>query len=166
MPQISELMTRGVRSLMPTDTIMFAAQAMDELNVGVIPVCEGERLKGIVTDRDIVVRGVAQGLDSQTALSQVMSAGVHACREDQSIEEATRIMSERQIRRLPVVDGEQKLVGILSLGDIADRGGEQMAGDALEQISTPAEPDRSGISAAGGSAAGGSASGQASRTPG
>lgn len=164
---LSDRMTRGVRSLKPDDSIQFAAQAMDELNVGVIPVCdEGGRLVGIVTDRDIVVRGVAQGLDGKTALSQLMSKDVKVCREDDSVEDAVRLMSEQQIRRIPVVDADQKLVGIVSLGDLSAEGSADAAGDALKDISTPSAPDRSGFSAAAGPAAGGSASGEPSRTPG
>lgn len=166
MSKLSDLMTRGVRSLKPEDSMMFAAQAMDELRVGVIPICGDDgRLVGIVTDRDIVVRGVAQGLGGDTKLSDVMSADVRACREDQPVEEAVRLMSEQQIRRIPVVDENDRLVGIVSLGDLSAEGDADAAGDALQNISTPSEPDRSGFSAAAGSAAGGSASGKPSRTP-
>jgi CBS domain-containing protein len=159
-------MTRGVRSMAPTDTLQLAAQAMDELNVGAIPVCEGDRVVGMVTDRDIVVRGVAQGrAGASTALREVMSAQVETCREDESVKDVSQKMQERQIRRLPVLDRAGKLIGIVSLGDLATKGEAEEAGEALSDISEPAEPDRSGISAASGKAGGGSASGTPSRSP-
>lgn len=166
MTTIADRMTRGVRSLDADDSMMFAAQAMDELNVGSIPVCQDERLIGIVTDRDIVVRGVAQGLDGDTKLSELMSKGVQSCREDQAVEDAVRLMRANKIRRVPVVDADGRLVGIVALGDLSAEGDADAAGDALQDISTPSAPDRSGFSAAAGPAAGGSASGQPSRTPG
>jgi CBS domain-containing protein len=156
MTQVSDVMTRGVRSMQPQDMVELAAQAMDELNVGTIPVCEGERLVGIVTDRDIVVRAVAQGLAAdRTPLGDVMSTQVHTCREDDALEEVAELMSAAQVRRLPVLDRDERLIGILSLGDIAAKAGSQEAGDALSDISEPAAPDRSGQSIAAGAAGGG-----------
>lgn len=166
MTRVAEVMTRGVRSMSPRDSLQFAAQAMDELDVGVIPVCEKERLIGMVTDRDITVRGVAQGCPADsTPISDVMSEDVLCCFEDQSIEEATEQMRAAQVRRLPVLDKNKRLVGMLALGDVAAKAGSEQAGDALSEISEPAEPDRSGNSAASGKAGGGSASGKASRMP-
>ena len=144
MTQIADVMTRGVRSMAPSDSVQSAAQAMDELNVGAVPVCDGYKLVGMVTDRDIAVRCVAAGLaGDQTQLEQVLSANVRFCREDQSVEEAVEMMQAAGVRRLPVVDSDQKLVGIVSLGDIAVKGSEELASEALEGISYPAEPDRS-----------------------
>lgn len=164
MTAVSEVMTRGVRTMTPQDTVMMAAQAMDELNVGAIPVCEGDEIVGIVTDRDIVVRGVAQGCaPDQTRLQDVMSTDVRCCREDQTVEEVLEEMRGVQVRRMPVVDDGGHIVGILSLGDVAVKAGEDCAGEALADISEPAEPDRSNMSQASGAAGGGSASGQASR---
>jgi CBS domain-containing protein len=161
MSTVRDIMTRGVRTLSPSDTVMFAAQAMAELDVGAIPVCDGRRLVGMLTDRDITIRSVAQGFDPQnTALEQVMSSDVQWCYEEQSIEEATQLMRDAQIRRLPIVDHERHLVGVLSLGDVAAKGELQEASEALKDISTPSEPERSGQSAASGAAGGGSASGQ------
>lgn len=156
MTTVKDVMTRGVRSLSPTDTVQFAAQAMDELAVGSVPVCDGQKLVGMVTDRDITIRSTAQGLPADTtSLSQVMSEGVRWCYEDQTLEEAARQMCDAQIRRLPVVDREKRLVGVLSLGDVAVKFSAEEAAQALRDISKPAEPDRRGISAAAGSAAGG-----------
>lgn len=166
MTQVAEVMTRGVRSMSPRDSLQFAAQAMDELDIGAIPVCDGERLVGMVTDRDITVRGVAQGcaVDS-TPLSAVMSGEPQCCYEDQSIEEVSALMQDEQIRRLPVLDRDKHLVGMLSLGDLAAKAGGRPAGEALEKISEPAEPDRSGLSSASGSAGGGSPGSGAAPTP-
>ena len=143
MSRVSELMTRGVHVMSPVDTLQAAARAMDELNVGAIPVCEGERVVGLVTDRDIVVRGVAQGLPmAATPLSEVMSAPVRCCHEDDLIADVTSLMGSVQLRRVPVLDREEHLVGMLSLGDVAAKAGPQEAGSALSDISDPAEPDR------------------------
>jgi CBS domain-containing protein len=156
MTQVSEAMTRGVRTMAPNESVMKAAQAMDELNVGSIPVCDGERLVGMVTDRDIVLRAVAQGCAAdRTPLSQVMSEHVRWCYEDESVDEVAAKMRQTQIRRLPVVDREQHLVGILALGDLAAKGEDEQAEDVLRDVSEPAEPDRSGQSAASGPAGGG-----------
>jgi CBS domain-containing protein len=166
MTQVAELMTRGVRSLAPGDSLQFAAQAMDELDVGAVPVCDGDELVGMVTDRDIAIRGVAQGRPVDcTPLREVMSDKVLWCFEHQAVDEAMTLMSQAKVRRLPVVDQDRRLVGMLSLGDVAVKAGSQGALDALTQISEPARPDRSGTSAASGAAGGGSASGAPSRMP-
>jgi CBS domain-containing protein len=160
MAQVSELMTRGVRTLTPNESMLLAAQAMEELDVGVIPVCDGRKLVGIVTDRDIVLRGVAQGCPAdQTPLSSLMTRDACWCFEDQSVEEATEQMREAQIRRLPVVDRDKHLVGMLSLGDVATRGGAEAGAQTLEDVSQPSRPDRSGQSAASGAAGGGMSQG-------
>jgi CBS domain-containing protein len=158
---VRDLMTRGVRTLSPSDTAVFAAQAMAELDVGSVPVCDGQRLVGVVTDRDLTIRCLAQGRDAEsTRLEEVMSPDVQWCYEEQSVEEAAQLMRDAQIRRLPIVDHDRKLVGVISLGDLAAKGDAHDASEALRDISTPSEPDRSGQSAASGSAGGGSASGQ------
>lgn len=153
MTRVADVMTRGVRSMTPKDSLQLAAQAMDELNVGSIPVCDGDRVVGLVTDRDIVVRAVAQGLQVEhTALGDVMSAPVRCCYEDDALEEATELMSAVQLRRVPVLDRDGKLVGMLSLGDVAAKAGPRQAGGPLSDISEPAEPDRSSASEASGAA--------------
>jgi len=153
MTTVAEVMTRGVRSMSPQDPVVMAAQAMDELNVGVIPVCEGEKVVGMVTDRDIVVRGVAQAADTKTMkLADVMSTNVRCVHEDDDIDDVLSQMANAQIRRLPVVDKDEKLVGIVSLGDIAakDPEDEEDIAMSLGDISTPAEPDRSKQAKSGG----------------
>lgn len=144
MSQIRDVMTRDVRTVRPDDTLRAAAQCMDELNIGVLPVCDGDRLVGMVTDRDITVRGVAQGKQpDECRVSDVMSASVRSCYEDEEVDDVLDEMSDVQIRRVPVVDRQQKLVGIVSLGDLSERGGEQRrVAEALRDISTPSQPDR------------------------
>jgi len=165
---VADVMTRGVRSMSPQDTVVLAAQAMDELNIGVIPVCEGGKLVGMVTDRDIVVRGVAQQADTQTMkLADVMSTNVRCATEDEDVDEVLDEMAQAQIRRMPVVDEDERLVGMVTLGDIAaktDDEGMDVA-QSLGDISEPAEPDRSGQSRASGPAGGGSSSGKPRRQP-
>lgn len=143
MTQVAQIMTRGVRALAPTDSLVVAAQTMDELNIGAIPVCDGDQLVGMITDRDITVRGVAQGRPlNDTPLGEVMSQNVRWCYEDDSVEDKLAEMCAVQIRRLPVVDRQQHLVGMLSLGDVAVKVDPVEAGEALVAISLPAEPDR------------------------
>lgn len=168
MTTVADVMTRGVRSMSPEDPVVRAAQAMDELNVGVIPVCEGEKLVGMVTDRDIVVRGVAQNGDTKSMkLADVMSTNVRCAREDEGVDEVLSEMAEYQIRRLPVVDDQQRLVGIITLGDIAAKDPDDDAdvGESLGDISSPAEPDRSHQSQASGAAGGAAASAKPRRQP-
>jgi CBS domain-containing protein len=143
MPKISEVMTRGVEVIRPAETLQRAAQRMDELNVGALPVCEGESLVGMITDRDITVRATAAGLDpNQTPVSDVMTEQTRWCTEEQTIDEVMRQMSDVQIRRLPVLNRAHELVGIVSLGDLAVRQSGHIDG-ALREISSPSEPDRS-----------------------
>src|SRR5437868_12688379 len=112
MTTVAEVMTRGVRSMSPQDPVTLAAQAMDELNVGVIPVCEGDKLVGMVTDRDIVVRGVAQQVDPKTMkLADVMSTHVRCAHEDDDVDDVLGQMARTQVRRMPVLDANEKLVG-------------------------------------------------------
>ena len=139
MTTVTDVMTRNVRTMAPGDTVAAAAKAMSELNVGVIPVCEGDKLLGVVTDRDIVLRAVAKGLDGDTLLSKVMSTDVRTARETDDLDTVLADMASRQIRRLPVLDGSQRLTGIISIGDIAVKGqDEEDVGQSLADISSPA----------------------------
>ncbi|MPZ34931.1 MAG: CBS domain-containing protein [Rhodospirillales bacterium] len=137
-----EVMTRDVVTVRPDATLREAACLMDDLNVGALPVCDGRRLVGIITDRDITVRATADGMrPDATPVHVVMTDDVCWCFEDDSIDEIEHEMARHQIRRLPVVDACKRLVGMLTLGDLADdrvRGTE----DTLRSISRPAEPDR------------------------
>ena len=142
MTAVSEVMTRDVRTLSPQDSIARAAQAMAALDVGVVPVCEGDRLVGMVTDRDLVVRGVAKGRAVEdTPLREVMSPEPSWCYDDQSTDDVLEQMRAARIRRVPVLDRREHLVGMLTLGDVAVKADEQGAGIVLEEVSEPARPD-------------------------
>jgi CBS domain-containing protein len=147
MSRISEVMTRDVRVIAPHESLQRAAQIMDELNVGVLPVCEGEQLAGMATDRDIVVRAVSAGMPvDSTPVSEVMSTNVECCYEDEDVEDVMDRMRDMQVRRIPVMDRQEHLVGMVSLGDLATRSGdEDEVKDTLEGISQPSEPDRSSL---------------------
>jgi CBS domain-containing protein len=117
---------------------------MRDLDVGLIPVCEGEELKGTLTDRDITVRATAEGCNpSKIKVSDIMSTDIVYCFEDQEIEEAMSLMEAKQIRRLPILSREKRLVGIVSLGDLAVHAGQnELLGETLKEVSRPAIPRR------------------------
>lgn len=141
MQTLASVMTPSPAALAANESILRAAQMMEELNVGALPICDGERLIGIVTDRDITVRAVAHQLPpEETSVSEAMSEGVQWCYADESVDDAREMMETMQVRRIPVVDREQHLVGIVSLGDLAVKTGDSEG--TLEQISQPAAPDR------------------------
>ena len=137
--KLSEIMTRDVEVLAPEGMLDEAARRMKELDVGMMPVCDGERIVGMLTDRDIVVRAVAAGADScRTPVRQAMTPDVYYCFEDQDVEDAAQLMRAEQIRRLPIVDRDKRLTGIVALGDLAVRThDEQLAGRVLEGVSEP-----------------------------
>jgi CBS domain-containing protein len=145
MPQrVREVMTQGVETVPPDATVREAAVKMQRLNVGPLPVWDGERVVGMITDRDITVRAVAAGRDPDaTPVREVMTPDVVVCFEDQPVDEATEIMKEREVRRLPVLDRSRRLVGIVALGDLAVYAARPaVAEDVLERVSQPAEPER------------------------
>jgi len=128
-------MTRGVEVVKPDDNLVAAAKKMADLDIGFVPVCDGERLVGALTDRDITVRATAEGRDPQTTkVSEVMSPDVTYCMEDEDIDQTARRMKEKQLRRVLVVDRDKKLVGVVSLGDLA-RQQEGQSADVLESVS-------------------------------
>ena len=135
--KVNEAMTRDVRVASPDETIRQAAEAMATLDAGVLPVGENDHLIGMITDRDIAIRGIAQGKGPTAKVRDVMTEDVKYCFDDQEVEEVTRNMADIQIRRLPVLNREKRLVGILSLGDIAISPASKEAGDALRGISRP-----------------------------
>ena len=139
MEKVGDIMNTDVETISPDATIEEAAQQMRDGDYGVLPVGDDENLIGIITDRDIAIRAVAEGKDVDTPVSEVMSEGVVCANEDDSVEEAAEIMSDHQIRRLPVVDSDNKLVGIVSIGDFAvevsDLG---PVAEAMSKISAPA----------------------------
>lgn len=143
MQLISEIMTRDVMTVSPQESIRRAAQLMDELNVGAIPVSDAGRLIGMVTDRDITVRATSAGESpNETMVRDIMSVNVKTCFDDQSVDEVMEQMRDVQIRRVPVLDHvTQNLVGIVSLGDVATKHSAEVD-RTLDEISRPSEPDR------------------------
>ncbi len=143
---IGAIMTRDVSCCPPDATLQQVAKLMADRNVGTVPIAEGDRLVGLVTDRDLAVRAIAAGADPRTErIAPYVTKSVTTVRPDTPIDQAVRLMEEHQIRRLPVVEGG-RLVGIVSLGDLATKATrptgqrEQMAGEALEEISKPSRP--------------------------
>jgi CBS domain-containing protein len=141
---VGEVMTRNVEVIGSNAPLVEAAAKMKDLDVGLIPVCEADELKGTLTDRDITVRGIAEGHNpSETKVGDIMSTDLAYCFEDEEIGEALNIMEARQIRRLPVLSRERRLVGIVSLGDLAVHGGQrELVGETLKEVSQPAIPRR------------------------
>ncbi|MGH7928931.1 MAG: CBS domain-containing protein [Candidatus Binatia bacterium] len=145
--QIREVMTEAPEIIHSDAPATEAAAKMRDLDVGSLPVCDGARLEGLLTDRDIAVRLVAEGLDpSGTKVSEIMTLGATYCFDDQTVEEAATVMEAHQIRRLPILNRDKHLIGMLSLGDVAVRthGSEdrELADEALKDISEPSEPNR------------------------
>ena len=139
--KIREMMTKGTRSVSSETPVIEAAGLMRLHDIGVVPVLEGERIVGMLTDRDIVLQLVADGRDPRTTLVRdVMSTGSISVFDDQSVEEGVELMQKYQIRRLPVLDRSNKLVGIISLGDIAVDVHAGLSGKALKEVSEPAVP--------------------------
>jgi CBS domain-containing protein len=136
---VRDVMTRGVETAAPDATIVDVARRMRDLDVGSLPVCDGTRLIGIVTDRDLSVRATASGKDPNTTrVREVMSPEIAWVFDDEPADAAARVMRERQIRRLPVLDRSDRLVGVVALGDLAtDLGDDKLKGSTLEDISQP-----------------------------
>ena len=137
--QVKEVMTRGAECVAPDATLQEAAQKMKGLDVGPLPVCDNNRLVGMLTDRDITVRAVAEGKDPRTTrVRDAMTEGIAYCFEEDDVADAARLMKERQIRRLVVLNRDKRLAGIVSLGDLAvETGDEHLAGKTLERVSQP-----------------------------
>ena len=135
--KVSEVMTTDVETVSADQTAREAANFMLRADAGSIPVCEGDRVIGMITDRDIAVRGVAEGRGPDTPVSELMSDGIICAREDEDIQTVAQRMSEEQIRRIPVLDAEDKLCGIVSLGDLARETRGEAAEQALEGVSAP-----------------------------
>jgi CBS domain-containing protein len=142
---VAEVMTTNVDSCSPESTCKEVAMKMKELDVGAVPICDNEKLVGIVTDRDIVIKGFVNDLSSDSTISELVTDNVVKGNKEMSVEEAVRLMSQHQIRRLPIVE-DDKLVGIVSLGDLAvNNQSTYEAGQALKKISNPAEPKQSNL---------------------
>jgi CBS domain-containing protein len=134
--KVSEIMTREVNTVTNENTLQQAAEKMKDLNIGELPIVVGDEAVGIITDRDITIRGVAHGLDPKVAkVVDAMSEGVVYCKEEDDIEEAAKLMSNRKVRRLPVMGGDGKLTGVVSLGDLAMKMNQSLVGEVLQEIS-------------------------------
>jgi CBS domain-containing protein len=138
--KVQDILTKDPEVIRPDATIREAARKMKECDIGMLPVCDGERLVGAVTDRDLSIRAVAEGRDPNTTkVSEVMTSGISYCFEDQELGDAAKVMEEKQIRRLPVVNRGKRLVGIVSLGDFAVRSEEnRLTEEVLQCVSEPA----------------------------
>jgi CBS domain-containing protein len=134
MPAISQIMTANPQAADARDSLQTVARAMKAGDFGSMPVLENGRLAGVVTERDIAVRGVAQGLASDVAISEVMSAEPVCVRPDCDLSEAARLMQDKQIRRLYVTDNDE-LVGVAALADVVGAAGDRLSGETIEQIS-------------------------------
>jgi CBS domain-containing protein len=138
MQLLKNLMSRDVKVISPEMTIGDAAKRMRDGDFGMMPVGEDDRMIGTISDRDIAIRAVAEGKDAGTRVRDVMSAGIAWAYEDDTVEQAAKIMSERQVRRLPILDRDKRLVGIVALGDFAvERSEMKPAAEALSEISKP-----------------------------
>jgi CBS domain-containing protein len=135
--RVSEVMSREVKVANPQQRIREAAKTMAEIDAGVLPVGENDRLVGMITDRDIAVRAVAAGKGPDTPVREVMTTDVKYCYEDEDLVHVSKNMAEQQVRRLPVVNRDKRLVGILALADIAASEGSRVTGRAVEGITRP-----------------------------
>jgi len=142
--ELREIMTRNPEVVSGDASLQEAATKMKNLDVGLMPICDGDRLQGMLTDRDITIRATADGRDpNKTKVTEVMSTDVAYCFEDQDVAEAVSLMEARQIRRLPILNKDKHLVGVVSLGDIAVHVGDRdLAGETLQEVSEPAQPKR------------------------
>jgi CBS domain-containing protein len=145
--KLRDLMTENVEVITPDTSLEQAARKMRDLDVGVLPVCDGERLLGMLSDRDLIIRATAEGRDPKsTPVRESMTPEIVYCFEDQEASEAEQLMSERQIRRLAVLNRDKQLVGIVSLGDLATKTDKTRAvGKTLEKVSEPTEPSKPAI---------------------
>ena len=135
--KVSKIMSRDVTLLNPQQTICVAASLMAEIDAGALPVGENDRLVGMITDRDIVVRAVAQGRSADTKVADVMSKEVLYCFDTDNIDDVARNMGKARVRRLPVVNRDKRLVGIVSLGDLARNDDATNIGQTVTRVSTP-----------------------------
>ena len=137
--KLSEIMTREVEVIQPDDSLRSAAKKMRDRNIGFLPVCDGDALMGVLSDRDITIRALADGMDVNVMLGRdLMTTPAIYCFEDQDVSEAAKIMEENQIRRLVVLSRDDKsLVGVISLGDLARNETSELSGKVLQRVSAP-----------------------------
>jgi CBS domain-containing protein len=137
MKKVSDVMTRDIHLATPEQTIASAAAEMAKADIGCLPVGDKDKLVGMITDRDIVVRAVAQGLGAETPVSRVMTDSIKYCYDDQEVGEVARNMAELGVRRLPVVDRDKRLVGFIALSNIAQGGDDKTRDAFLRGVATP-----------------------------
>lgn len=142
--KISQVMTRDVKTVRPDQTAREAASFMLSEDAGSMPVSDGDRLIGMITDRDIAVRGVAKGHGPDTPVRELMSDGIICARENDDVEEVATKMSSAQVRRLPVIDDNERLCGIVSLGDLSREAEGETAHQALDGVSAPGDKHKQG----------------------
>jgi len=137
--KLSEIMSSDLAVIQPDDSLQFAAKKMRDRNVGFLPVCDGETLLGVLSDRDITVRALADGMDPAVMLSRdLMTTPAIHCFEDEDVNEAARLMAEKQIRRLVILNrDDERVVGIISLGDLARNGSTELSAEVLRKVSEP-----------------------------
>jgi CBS domain-containing protein len=137
--KVKDILTKDPHVIRPDAMICEAAIMMKKCDIGMLPVCDGQRLVGTITDRDLAVRAIADGYDPlRTRVEDIMTPNVFWCYDDQDIEDAAQIMEEKQVRRLPIVNRDKRLVGIVSLGDLALRSqNDKLAEEVLECVSEP-----------------------------
>jgi CBS domain-containing protein len=136
--QLQDVMTPQLEYIAKNDSLIHAARIMREHDIGMLPVIEENQVVGILTDRDIVTRGLAEAIDPETPVSRIMTTGVELRHTDDDVEEAAKLMEQKQIRRLIVVDRDERCVGVVSLGDLATRAGDsRLGGEVLDEVSRP-----------------------------
>lgn len=133
--KVRQAMHEGVQWVSPETSLAELARLMRDHDIGAIPIGENDRLVGMVTDRDITCRAVAEGLDPRTTKArQIMTNGIVFCRTEEELDDAARLMEDKQIRRLPVIDGKKRMVGMLSLGDVSHSAPRELGGDVLHAV--------------------------------
>jgi len=141
--KLKEIMTSNVEVIHPNDTLQTAARKMHDRDIGFLPVCDGDRLIGVMTDRDLITRALADGMDSKAMLGRdlVTSPAIY-CFDDQSVDEAAKLMHDNQIRRLVILSRDKRMVGVVSLGDLAMNIDDKKSGDVLQSVSEPMSASR------------------------
>ncbi|HZJ23946.1 MAG TPA: CBS domain-containing protein [Anaerolineales bacterium] len=141
--KLKEIMTNDVEVIHPNDTLQTAARKMHDRDIGFLPVCDGDRLIGVLTDRDLITRALAEGMESKAMLGRdlVTSPAIY-CFDDQSIDEAAKLMHDNQIRRLVILSRDKRMVGVVSLGDLAMNTDDKLSGEVLQSVSEPLSASR------------------------
>jgi len=141
--KLKEIMTSEVEVIHPNDTLQTAARKMHDRDIGFLPVCDGDRLIGVLTDRDLITRALAEGTESKAMLGRdlVTSPAIY-CFDDQNVDEAAKLMHDNQIRRLVILSRDKRMVGVISLGDLAMNIDDKKSGDVLQSVSEPLSASR------------------------